>query len=550
MKPSLALRFSQHLALTPQLQQSIRLLQLSTLELEQEVEQQLLSNPLLERDEPAPELPSGVDAPISESLDGTRDAPDFEAAFASGTGVSADFAHQTFSPEGLPDARPDAPPDASPEADWTPADWDGDGSLAWQESSAEHGAEAPARSPGATQPDDDDPVQRLGQAPTSLAEHLHTQARLLRTNPVERAALAALIDSLDDDGYLDEPPEALALALCGTREGPLFEPLCEAFGVALALLHSLEPAGVGARDLAQCLRLQLSALPDARWAQVLAAQGLPATQSGALRSLAHALVDQSLPLLARHDLKRLASVHACPPALLRAALALIGRLEPKPGRPWADVRRAAIVPDVLVRRVGPGARFVVELNAAVQPRLRVHAAYAQTLRELRRQGHADAAHLQGTLQEARWFIKNIQQRFETILRVSEAIVTRQHGFFEHGELAMRPLVLRDIADALDLHESTISRVTHAKYMATPHGTFELKYFFGSGLATEAGGDASSTAVRALIRQFIAAEPAAAPLSDQRLADMLQEQGISCARRTVAKYREALRIPVAALRRTH
>lgn len=539
MKPSLGLRFGQHLALTPQLQQSIRLLQLSTLELEQEIEQQLLSNPLLERDEPVAELASGVDAPLSARDAGAMNAPDFEADYASQTGVSADFDLQSPGVEG--------PPASDPSADWSPTDWDGDGSLAWQESHAEHGAEAPARQAAASD-SDDDPVQRLGQGHTSLAEHLHAQARLLRTNPLERAALAALIDSLDEDGYLADPIADLAASLCGACEGAAFEALCEAFGVARALLHSLEPSGVGAHDLAECLRLQLNALPAAQWGQALAAQGLAANQSAALRSLAHALVDQSLALLARHDLKRLTHVHACTEPLLRAALALITRLEPKPGRAWADVRRAALVPDVLVRRAEPGPRFVVELNPAVQPRLRVHAAYAQTLRELRRQGHAAAANLQGTLQEARWFIKNIQQRFETILRVSEAIVARQHGFFVHGELAMRPLVLRDIADTLGLHESTVSRVTNAKFMATPHGTFELKFFFGSGLATQAGSDASSTAVRALIRQFIATETPSAPLSDQRLADLLQEQGITCARRTVAKYREALRIPVASQRR--
>jgi len=228
-------------------------------------------------------------------------------------------------------------------------------------------------------------------------------------------------------------------------------------------------------------------------------------------------------------------------------MALIARLEPRPGRRFADVDRNIIVPDVIVKKTGRGGQqnFSVQLNPDVMPRLRVHDIYAGALRGGRGEGHQA---LQARLQEARWFIKNIQQRFDTILRVSRAIVERQKNFFVHGELAMRPLVLRDIADELGLHESTISRVTTAKYMATPQGTYELKYFFGSGLGTETGGNASSTAVRALIKQFIAAENPHKPLSDSQIAEMLKEQGIECARRTVAKYREALKIAPANLRK--
>ncbi len=240
-----------------------------------------------------------------------------------------------------------------------------------------------------------------------------------------------------------------------------------------------------------------------------------------------------------------------PDAAVRDAIAVIARLEPKPGRKFADVQRNVVLPDVIVTKIGNGtqARFRVQLNPDVMPRLRVHDIYANALR-----GHksgkdaASYAALQQRLQEARWFIKNIQQRFDTILRVSTAIVERQKNFFQHGALAMRPLVLREIADELGLHESTISRVTTAKYMATPLGTFELKYFFGSSLGTDAGGNASSTAVRALIQQFIEAEPPKKPLSDSQISLMLKEQGIECARRTVAKYREALRIAPTNLRK--
>ena len=250
----------------------------------------------------------------------------------------------------------------------------------------------------------------------------------------------------------------------------------------------------------------------------------------------------------RDDINRLCP--SCRGKCKQQAMALIARLEPKPGRRFIDVERQVVIPDVLVTRQGvdrQGApKFRVALNPDVMPRLRVHDIYAGALKSSGKgEGHQG---LQQRLQEARWFIKNIQQRFETILRVSNAIAQRQRNFFIHGELAMRPMVLREIADELGLHESTISRVTTAKYMATPFGTFELKYFFGSGLGTESGHNASSTAVRALIKQFVANENPKKPLSDNQISDMLKEQGIDCARRTVAKYREALRIAPTNLRK--
>jgi RNA polymerase sigma-54 factor len=255
-----------------------------------------------------------------------------------------------------------------------------------------------------------------------------------------------------------------------------------------------------------------------------------------------------MELLARRDFKRLATLCRSNEDEVRGALQLIATLEPKPGRRFVDVERNVVVPDVIVTQIGRGTnpKFRVMLNPEVMPRLRVHDIYAGALKQHKGEG---SQALSQRLQEARWFIKNIQQRFDTILRVSNAIVERQKSFFVHGELAMRPLVLREIADELGLHESTISRVTTAKYMSTPYGTFELKYFFGSALGTETGGNASSTAVRALIKQLVAAEDPAKPLSDSQLSTMLDEQGIQVARRTVAKYREALRIAPANLRRT-
>ncbi len=354
--------------------------------------------------------------------------------------------------------------------------------------------------------------------------------------------LRFLIESLNEDGYLEDSLAQLAATLVDDGdELDALDTLVHRFNFALKLLQSMEPAGVGARDLPECLSLQLRArLADATLA--------PAVQASARAALALLAQPQALDALARRDVRRLAQASGQDEAAVRAAMTLIATLEPKPGRRFADVEHNVIVPDVIVSASGSGAaqRLRVQLNPEVLPRLRVHELYARALRG-GKEGGGHAA-LGQQLQEARWFIRNIQQRFDTILRVAEAIVQRQRSFFTHGELAMRPLVQRELADALGVHESTISRVTTAKYMATPRGTFELKYFFGSALGTEAGGNASSTAVRALIKQFVAAEDPCRPLSDQRLAEMLKEQGIDCARRTVAKYREALKIAPTPLRK--
>ncbi|MCL4772248.1 MAG: RNA polymerase factor sigma-54, partial [Burkholderiaceae bacterium] len=519
MKPGLSLRVSQHLALTPQLQQSIRLLQLSTQELSQEIEQMLDENPFLERSSDEAEREafglSQADMPAQ------RDDATADAAIISGA-ASADAA----SAEGQNDAET-AVLGEEP-------GWEGDGTTEIAPDDSEWGGDAPARQQGAAADDDTDATEWV-HTQESLTEHLHRQALALRLSDVDRAALRFLIESLTEDGYLEDPIETLAQGLAGTDDPEQLDELVHHFTVALRLLQSLEPTGVGARNLAECLGLQLRALLQEGAADAETVQA------------ALCICGQSLDLLARRDVRRLVQLCGCSEERTRAAMALITRLEPRPGRRFADVERNAVVPDVLVTRSGrSGQNFVVQLNPEVMPKLRVHDVYAGALRG-HRGGEGHQA-LQQRLQEARWFIRNIQQRFDTILRVSRAIVERQKNFFVHGELAMRPLVLRDIADELGLHESTISRVTTAKYMATPQGTFELKYFFGSGLGTDTGGNASSTAVRALIKQFIAAESPAKPLSDSQLADMLKEQGIECARRTVAKYREALRIPTATLRK--
>jgi RNA polymerase sigma-54 factor len=515
MKQGLSLRVSQHLALTPQLQQSIRLLQLSTLELSQEVEQMLDENPFLEVAEEGPLREefglSQADAPVNQ------DARDFEAAQEPAPAVTdLPLTTQETSSAESPSTEPDAAPSLE-------ESWEGDGSVETAPDDSEWGGDAPARKNN--NDDDEADAIDLARSHETLQQHLHRQALSLRLSEEDRAALHFLIESLDDDGYLDGTLQELAAALAGDDLEEL-EELEQRFAVALSLLHNMEPAGVGARNLAECLSLQL--LDQRNTEETRAAM---------------AICKQPMELLAKRDVKRLSAASGFEEAVIKAAIALIGRLDPKPGRRFVNVERNLVVPDVLVQKSGRG--FKVVLNGDVMPRLRVHDIYANALKQHKGQ---QAAALQQRLQEARWFIKNIQQRFDTILRVSTAIVERQKNFFIHGELAMRPLVLREIADELGLHESTISRVTTAKYMSTPFGTFELKYFFGSGLGTETGGNASSTAVRALIKQFVAAENASKPLSDNQISDMLREQGIECARRTVAKYREALRIAPANLRK--
>ena len=511
MSTGLSLRVSQNLALTPQLQQAIRLLQLSTVDLEREVQTMLDENPFLERaDDAAPREEFGLaraDAPVSE---GDRAS---EAAASSDNGTGSEGS-------GSETAAPD--------------DWDGDGSSDLAPDDGEWGGEAPARQPG---DDTLDPAERASLQ-ESLTEHLRRQALALRLAPEDMAALRFLIESVDDDGYLPDSLAQLAATLMDDDDGvEEMQELVHRFTLALKLLQSLEPTGVGARNLSECLALQLK---ERLGALAPGAPGRAATENALQLCTRHG----ALELLAHHDTRRLAAQLDISEDELRAAQAVIARLEPKPGRRFANVEREIIVPDVIVTASGsgPAQKFHVQLNRDLIPRLRVHDAYASALRGSKN------AELGQRLQEARWFVHNVQQRFDTILRVAELIVERQRGFFVHGPIAMRPMIQKDIAQALGVNESTISRVTSAKYMATPQGTFELKHFFSSSLGTEAGGSASSIAVRALIRQFIESENPAKPLPDGQIADLLKEQGIDCARRTVAKYREEMHIPAAPQRK--
>jgi RNA polymerase sigma-54 factor len=514
MKPSLQFRLSQHLALTPQLQQSIRLLQLSTLELHQEIEQMLEQNPFLEPEEELPALDLAVGMEFERQRNDSN-ASDNEAAHKDGPESSEGDAGSGLDTAELGTTERD---------DWENGtereDFDGI-------------RETPGNTSGNNDGDDFDPLERNSIA-ISLQEHLRDQLRGTRLGAADMAAVEMLIESLNDDGYLADSLEDIAASLLSedADEDELDEVLSR-LRCGLHWLQNLEPIGVGAANLSECLILQLRVLPVCQAQQT-----------------AVAICKNHLDLLARRDTKKLVSALGVDETVLKEAQTLIVSLEPKPGRPFTRAEANIIVPDVIVQK--SGRNWKVVLNQDVMPKLRINDLYAQALRQSRspRGTTASEGHvaMSSRLQEARWFVKNIQQRFDTILRVSQAIVDRQKNFFTHGEIAMKPLVLREIADELGLHESTISRVTTAKYMSTPFGTFELKYFFGSSLNTEAGGNASSTAVRALIKQLVVAEDSKKPLSDSQLSSMLEEQGIQVARRTVAKYREALKIAPANLRK--
>lgn len=478
MKHSLQLKLSQQLTLTPQLQQSIRLLQLSTLELQQELDAILQENPLLERCEG--EAEDEGDTVFGESI----------TSAVAVAGEEAPAEGETATAEVEP-----------PESLWD-QDIPGTGNRA---------------------EDEEGDFPQLPAGEETLREHLLWQLNLLHVSDRDKQLIALLIDALDEDGYLKQPLEEIAEMLPAELEVDPLE-----LTAALKHLQNMDPAGVGARNLAECLLLQL--------------ENIDAEE--ATRQLARTIVRDHLELLAGRDLNKLKKALQCSDEALRAARELITRLNPRPGAAFGRDETRYIVHDVEVRKVK--GRWVVRLNPDAVPRLRINRVYADILRRNR---NATSKELAQQLQEARWVIRNVQQRFDTILRVSQAIVDRQRHFLEHGEVAMRPLVLREIAEAVGLHESTVSRVTSQKYMLTPRGIFELKYFFGSHVSTDSGGACSATAIRALIKQLIAAEDSRRPLSDAQIADILSKQGIIVARRTIAKYRESLQIPPVNLRKS-
>ena len=508
------LHTSLRVGLTPHLQQTIRLLQMTAQDLEVEVERMLEENPFLERTEAA----------FADSVPWVSDTP---PATAPDSEIDPTFADTDISVRNASD-------EVSASSEFPVEGWEQDSGF----NGGEWG-DGPRGTEGAD--DEAGEMERSGMSET-LTEHLHAQALALNISGEDQAALRFLIESLNDDGYLEDSLAQLAATLLEDDDDEDMEQLqalIHRFTLALRLLQSLEPAGVGARNLAECLTLQIRAR--------LASVNTPKEECDALgAALAVCAQPQALEALARRDAKKLAQLVKLDVPRAQAAMECIARLDPHPGRAFGEVRQHFVVPEVIVTFKGEGAatRLQVQLNPDVVPQLRVQELYARALRGGRGEDHQA---LSQRLQQARWFVKNIRQRFDTILRVTRIIVERQHSFFLHGEQAMRPLRPREVAQELGVHETTVGRVANGKYMATPRGTFELKYFFNQALGTDTGGSASSTAVRALIRQFIAAEDSSAPLSDGRISEMLKEQGINCARRTVAKYREGMGIPVATQR---
>ncbi|EFH2973410.1 TPA: RNA polymerase factor sigma-54 [Escherichia coli] len=468
MKQGLQLRLSQQLAMTPQLQQAIRLLQLSTLELQQELQQALESNPLLEQ----------IDT--HEEID-TRETQDSE------TLDTADALEQKEMPEELP----------------LDASWD-----------TIYTAGTPSGTSG-DYIDDELPVYQ-GETTQTLQDYLMWQVELTPFSDTDRAIATSIVDAVDDTGYLTVPLEDI-LESMGDEEIDIDE-----VEAVLKRIQRFDPVGVAAKDLRDCLLIQLSQFDKTTpWLEE-----------------ARLIISDHLDLLANHDFRTLMRVTRLKEDVLKEAVNLIQSLDPRPGQSIQTGEPEYVIPDVLVRK--HNGHWTVELNSDSIPRLQINQHYASMCNNVRNDG--DSQFIRSNLQDAKWLIKSLESRNDTLLRVSRCIVEQQQAFFEQGEEYMKPMVLADIAQAVEMHESTISRVTTQKYLHSPRGIFELKYFFSSHVNTEGGGEASSTAIRALVKKLIAAENPAKPLSDSKLTSLLSEQGIMVARRTVAKYRESLSIP--------
>lgn len=469
MKQSLQLKLSQQLAMTPQLQQAIRLLQLSTLELQQEIREALESNPLLELDDNHQEIDSPADAEPQKEMD------------------SVEALEQTALPEDLP----------------LDTQWD-----------EIYTAGSPSGT-GSDYSDDELPLYQ-GETTETLQDYLIWQARLTPFTETDAAIAFSVIDAIDETGYLTVPVEDIRLSIGDD------EVTTEDVEAVLKRIQRFDPVGVGARDLRECLLVQLKMLPDTT----------PSLKDALV------IVDKHLALLGNRDFRTLGRVTKLKEDALKSAIDLIQTMEPRPGLVVNTGESEYVIPDVLVRKHGE--RWVVELNSDSLPRLRVNSHYAAL--GSRTRNESDSQFIRNNLQEAKWLIKSLESRNDTLLRVSTCIVEEQQAFFEHGAEYMKPMVLADIALRVDMHESTISRVTTQKFLHSPRGIFELKYFFSSHVNTDSGGEASSTAIRALVKKLVAAENPVKPLSDSKLTEILAEQGIQVARRTVAKYRESLSIP--------
>jgi RNA polymerase sigma-54 factor len=485
MKQSIQLRLGQHLTMTPQLQQAIRLLQLSTVELQQEIQELLDTNYMLEEGDEEERAPPG------EAMDRGL-TPEETLEPAAGAQESALDREVQGDSGDMPDELP------------VDTQWDD-----------VYENYLPSAGQGGDDGSDFDPIAQQSR-PETLHDHLIWQLNLARLNERDHMIALTVIDAIDADGYLRTDVPDLVETIGDPRVTQ------EDVNTILHRVQALDPPGVGARHLRECLLIQLRQLPA----------------ETPHRGLAIRICGEGFEHLPRNDLGALARQFAQPDEVVRAALGLVRGLNPRPGSLIAEAPAEYVVPDVFVRRA-EGA-WQVELNSETMPKLRVNADYARLIR--RADHSADCMALKSHLQEARWFIKSLASRNDTVLRVATKIVDLQQDFLEQGDEAMKPLILRDVAEALDLHESTVSRVTTHKYMHTPRGTFEFKYFFSSHVNTVSGGECSSTAIRALIRKLISGESARRPLSDSKIADELADQGINVARRTVAKYREAMGIP--------
>ncbi len=539
MKQALQLKIGQSLTMTPQLQQAIRLLQLSALEMEQEIQEALESNPMLEvAEEDYDDRPDGSDPNVTDTpesataasdeptgddriADGAEDFANEDASGAEGNAEGEDYAGldgQSLGNEdwdggpGGGDDAADADGDAAADSDWQQSDIPED--LPVDSSWDDVYAAAPAAGPP---PEDELDYGSRTAAATSLTDHLIWQLGLTNASAEDREIALALIDSVDADGMLRVSLEEIAADFDAAREIGV-----EEVEMVLHMLQQFDPTGVCARDLRECLLLQLRDVPD----------GTPWLEE------ARTLLSNHMDLLAARDYPTLLRRTRLEENELSDVMRLIQTLNPRPGSAVSSEEVEYVVPDVVVRK--DKRRWLVELNGESTPRLRINADYAALVR--RADSSADNQFLKNNLQEARWFLKSVQSRNETLLKVATCIVQHQRGFLDYGPEAMKPLVLADIADAIGMHESTISRVTTRKYMHTPRGIFELKYFFSSHVGTASGGEVSSTAIRALIRKLTDEENPRKPLSDSRIAQLLAEQEIKVARRTIAKYRESMAIP--------
>lgn len=507
MKPSLQLKLGQQLTMTPQLQQAIRLLQLSTLDLQAEIQEALESNPMLE---------------ISEGEDGAQDTEaSSDTDDSSDTGDLALSDSKEYTDTNLQELNtPDTSPEPSQSSDMD-SDWSNDipDDLPVDTNWDDIYTSGPASSGSAS--DEDRDYERGDSSGESLQEHLLWQLNLTPMSDRDRVIALSIIDDIEPSGMLGNPIHEIAEGLNHAEE--LLEDPVELDEV-LAVLHRIQqfdPVGVAGQDLAECLLIQLRTLPS----------------TTPFLDAAKLIVKDHLALLGNRDYKQLMRRCKLKEAELAEVIGLIQTLNPRPGEQIAQADTEYVVPDVFVSKKQD--RWLVELNPDIAPKIRINSGYASLVK--RADTSPDNNFMRDHLQEARWFLKSLQSRNETLLKVASCIVEKQMGFFESGPEAMRPMVLHDIAEEVGMHESTISRVTTQKYMHTPRGIFELKYFFSSHVSTDAGGECSSTAIRAIIKKLVAAENPKKPLSDSKITTLLEEQGIQVARRTIAKYRESLGI---------